>query len=83
MEKEFDEQVLMALINLYNDINGQIESFGEEVIAEHSPGILPRRDKIKDYIVNYAQVYIKGLAFAENMRVSDIETYLTSRNHTK
>lgn len=74
-EKEFDTKVMKSLISLYNEINEQIESFGEKTIHEHSPELINRRNKISDFITNYAQLYFKGLAYADHMKISEIEQH--------
>lgn len=82
-EKEFDKKVMETLISLHDEADEQVTIFGEETICEHSPEILNRRDKLKGFIVNYAQHYFEGLAYAEHMSVSEIAETITSSGSKK
>ena len=74
-EQEFDKKVMNGLIELYKDLDKEINSLEENVVMEHCPGLISRREKLEDYITNYAQHYFPGLAYAERMEISEIEEY--------
>ena len=79
MEKRLDLKVMQTLIGLYKEIAEQINIHGEETIRMHSPELIERRDILESYVVNYAQHFYKGLAYAEHMDISEIEEAI-SRN---
>lgn len=72
-EKEFDIGVIKALIELYKEVELEIQSLGEDVLREYSPAIMERRTKIKNYIRDYAQTFIPGYAYANHMDISEME----------
>lgn len=74
-EQEFDKKMMNTLIQLYKEVDNEISSLGENIVMEHSPGLINRREKLEDYITNYAQHYFPGLAYAERMEISEIEEY--------
>lgn len=72
-EKEFDIGVIKALIELYKEVELEIQSLGEDVLREHDPAILERKTKIKKYICDYVQSFLPGYAYASHMDISEIE----------
>ena len=72
-EQEFDIGVIKALIELYKEVEFEIQSLGEDVLKEHAPAILGRKTKIEKYICDYVQSFIPGYAYASHIDVSDIE----------
>lgn len=76
-EKDFDKLTLETMINLYNTIDEQIKLLGEDVVRQHTPGLISRRSEIKEYITNYASLYIEVLAYSNHMSVEEIATYIS------
>ena len=72
-ERDFDIGVIKALIELYKEVEFEIQSLGEDVLKEHAPAILERKTKIKKYICDYVQSFIPDYAYASRMDVSEIE----------
>lgn len=81
--EKFDNELLSNMISSYEMIDGEVKSLGESEVREHAPELLRRRDAVRGYIVNYSQLFIKGLANADNMDVDDILLYVkeTSPKH--
>ena len=52
-EKDFDKLTMETMINLYNTIDEQIKLLGEDIVRQHTPGLISRREEIKEYIRNY------------------------------
>ena len=75
-EKDFDKLTLETMINLYNTIDEQIKLLGEDVVRQHTPGLISRRSEIKEYITNYASLYIEGMAYSNHMSVEEISRTL-------
>ena len=79
LEKEYDKKVISSLINLYKEIENEINLLGEDSVKEHSPGLIQRKETIRGIIVKYAQIYCKGYANAERMSMNEIEEIIRKR----
>jgi len=75
-EKDFDKLTLETMINLYNTIDEQIKLLGEDVVRQHTPGLISRREVIEGQIKHYAALYIEGMAYSNHMSVEEISRTL-------
>lgn len=75
-EKDFDKLTMETMINLYNTIDEQIKLLGEDIVRQHTPGLISRRDEIKSYIRNYAMLHFEGMAYCDHMSVEEISQTL-------
>ena len=76
-EKDFDKLTMETMINLYNTIDEQIKLLEEDIVRQHTPGLISRREEIKEYIRNYASLHIEGLAYSNHMSVEEIASYIS------
>lgn len=77
---KFDDEVLNNLISSYESIDLEIKSLGEDVVREHTPELLKKREVIREYIVRYSQLF-KNMVNADNMSVEEISVYLKENSH--
>lgn len=78
-EQQFDKLALETMINLYNTIDEQIKLLGEDIVRQHAPGLISRRDEIKEYIRSYASLHIEGLAYSNHMSVEEIASHISEQ----
>ena len=72
-EKELDVGILKSLIELYREVDLEIQSFGEEALRKISPSIIERKDKLRKYIVDYVKSYFPEYVSENYMDVLVIE----------
>lgn len=79
LEKNYDDKIILFLVDVYKEIDEQINLAGCEVVAEHTPGLIERRTKVRKYLENYCQLFVKGMAYADNLSPEEIGEYVTER----
>ena len=72
-ERDIDIKVMASLIKVYKEVDQTIQNFGAEILITEAPGIIHRKNTIEDMIKKYAQTHFKGLAYADQMDVDEIE----------